>query len=199
MSKIGARTSYCAEVGENDVGKTVTVKGWAAKRRDLGGLIFVDLRDRTGILQVVFDASQIEEFALAESVRSEYVLAVTGTLRHRSAETVNPKLQTGAVEVLAHGLEILADSDTPPFAIDDADKVNELTRLKYRYLDLRTDGMTERTRLKSEIMFETRNFLHKRGFWEIETPYLGKSTPEGARDYLVPSRVKNGAFYALPQ
>ncbi len=199
MSKIGARTSYCAEVGENDIGKTVTVKGWAAKRRDLGGLIFVDLRDRTGILQVVFDASQIEEFALAESVRSEYVLAVTGTLRHRSAETVNPKLQTGAVEVLAHGLEILADSDTPPFAIDDADKVNELTRLKYRYLDLRTDGMTERTRLKSEIMFETRNFLHKRGFWEIETPYLGKSTPEGARDYLVPSRVKNGAFYALPQ
>lgn len=199
MPKIGKRTHYCTDVSVSDIGKTVTVKGWAAKRRDLGGLIFVDLRDRTGILQIVFDASQIKEFALAETVRSEFVLAVTGTLRARSDETVNPKLKTGAIEVLAHELEILADSETPPFAIDDADKVNELTRLKYRYLDLRTEGMTERTRLKSEMMYCVRDYFHKNGFWEIETPYLGKSTPEGARDYLVPSRIKNGAFYALPQ
>ncbi len=199
MPKIGDRTHYCTELAESDIGKTVTVKGWAAKRRDFGGLIFVDLRDRTGIMQVVFDASQTPDFALAESVRSEYVLAVTGTLRRRDDDMINPKLKTGTVEVLAHSAEILADADTPPFAIDEADKVNELTRLKYRYLDLRTDGMVERMRMRSEMMHVTREYMHKHGFWEVETPYLGKSTPEGARDYLVPSRIKNGAFYALPQ
>ena len=126
MPKIGDRTHYCTELAESDIGKTVTVKGWAAKRRDFGGLIFVDLRDRTGIMQVVFDASQTPDFALAESVRSEYVLAVTGTLRRRDDDMINPKLKTGTVEVLAHSAEILADADTPPFAIDEADKVNAI-------------------------------------------------------------------------
>lgn len=199
MKAIGDRTHYCTELTESDIGKEVTVKGWAAKRRDFGGLIFVDLRDRTGILQIVFDASETPDFALAEKVRSEYVLAVRGKLRSRSEDRINPKIKTGTIEVLALEAEILADADTPPFEIDDAEKVNEMTRLKYRYLDLRTDKMTEIMRLRSEMMHVTRNYLHKHGFWEIETPYLGKSTPEGARDYLVPSRIKNGAFYALPQ
>lgn len=199
MKGIGDRTHYCTELTESDIGKEVTVKGWAAKRRDFGGLIFVDLRDRTGILQIVFDASETPDFALAERVRSEYVLAVRGRLRSRSEDRINPKIKTGTIEVLALEAEILADADTPPFEIDDAEKVNEMTRLKYRYLDLRTDKMTEIMRLRSEMMHVTRDYLHKHGFWEIETPYLGKSTPEGARDYLVPSRIKNGAFYALPQ
>lgn len=199
MKGIGDRTHYCTELTESDIGKEVTVKGWAAKRRDFGGLIFVDLRDRTGILQIVFDASETPDFALAERVRSEYVLAVRGRLRSRSEDRINPKIKTGTIEVLALEAEILADADTPPFEIDDAEKVNEMTRLKYRYLDLRTDKMTEIMRLRSEMMHVTREYLHKHGFWEIETPYLGKSTPEGARDYLVPSRIKNGAFYALPQ
>lgn len=199
MQKIGNRTDYCTNISEKDIGKEVTVKGWAAKRRDFGGLIFVDLRDRTGLLQVVFDASQTDDFALAEKVRSEYVLAVTGILRRRDDDRINPKLKTGTIEVLAKKMEILSDADTPPFAIDEADGVNEMTRLKYRYLDLRTERMTEIMRLKSEMMYTAREYLHKHGFWEIETPYLGKSTPEGARDYLVPSRIKPGAFYALPQ
>ncbi len=199
MKAIGDRTHYCTELTESDIGKEVIVKGWAAKRRDFGGLIFVDLRDRTGILQIVFDASETPDFALAEKVRSEYVLAVRGRLRSRSEDRINPKIKTGTIEVLALEAQILSDSDTPPFEIDEAEKVNEMTRLKYRYLDLRTDKMTEIMRLRSEMMHVTRSYLHKHGFWEIETPYLGKSTPEGARDYLVPSRIKNGAFYALPQ
>lgn len=199
MKAIGDRTHYCTELTESDIGKEVIVKGWAAKRRDFGGLIFVDLRDRTGILQIVFDASETPDFALAEKVRGEYVLAVRGRLRSRSEDRINPKIKTGTIEVLALEAQILADADTPPFEIDEAEKVNEMTRLKYRYLDLRTDKMTEIMRLRSEMMHVTRSYLHKHGFWEIETPYLGKSTPEGARDYLVPSRIKNGAFYALPQ
>ncbi len=199
MKAIGDRTHYCTELTESDIGKEVIVKGWAAKRRDFGGLIFVDLRDRTGILQIVFDASETPDFALAEKVRGEYVLAVRGKLRSRSEDRINPKIKTGTIEVLALEAQILSDADTPPFEIDEAEKVNEMTRLKYRYLDLRTDKMTEIMRLRSEMMHVTRSYLHKHGFWEIETPYLGKSTPEGARDYLVPSRIKNGAFYALPQ
>lgn len=199
MAKIGNRTSYCTDLTEKDIGKEVIVKGWTAKRRDLGGVIFVDLRDRTGILQVVFEAAEVANFPLAEKIRSEYVLAVRGKLRARDEDMINPKIKTGAIEVLAYELEILSDADTPPFAIEDAESVNEMTRLKYRYLDLRTDRMTEIMRLRSEMLYVTRDYLHKNGFWEIETPYLGKSTPEGARDYLVPSRVHNGSFYALPQ
>ena len=199
MSKIGDRTSYCTELTEKDIGKEVIVKGWTAKRRDLGGVIFVDLRDRTGILQVVFEEAEVKDFHLAEKIRSEYVIAVRGKLRARDKDMINPKIKTGTIEVLAYELEILSDADTPPFAIDDAEGVNEMTRLKYRYLDLRTDRMTEIMRLRSEMLYVTRDYFHRHGFWEIETPYLGKSTPEGARDYLVPSRVHNGSFYALPQ
>ncbi len=200
MSKVNSdRTHYCTELTKADVGEVVTVKGWASRCRNLGSLIFIDLRDRTGILQIVLDQSESPDFELAEKVHNEYVLAVTGKLRLRGKDGINPKMKTGEIEVFAQKLEILADADTPPFMIDDPDNVSETTRLKYRYLDLRGEGMTERLRLRSEIMHVTRDYFHKNGFWEIETPYLGKSTPEGARDYLVPSRIKNGSFYALPQ
>lgn len=196
------RSNYCGETEEKQIGKTLTVMGWAAKRRDFGGLIFVDLRDRTGILQIVFDASAVpaEDFKKAESIRSEYVLAVKGVLRARSADTVNPKLATGTVELLAKELKILSDADTPPFAIDESSAaVNESVRLKYRYLDLRTAPLQEKLRMRSKICSAARAYLEARDFMEIETPFLGRSTPEGARDYLVPSRVHPGAFYALPQ
>ena len=194
------RSLYCGDATEKMIGKEFTVMGWAAKRRDFGGLIFVDLRDRTGILQVVFDASKTgDNFAKAEAIRNEYVLCIKGKLRKRSDETINPKLKTGTVELLASELAILSDADTPPFALDDTSAVNEATRLKYRYLDLRTPYLTDILRVKSEIMKVARDYMSDNGFWEIETPFLGKSTPEGARDYLVPSRVHSGEFYALPQ
>ena len=196
------RSNYCGETNEKQIGNELTVMGWAAKRRDFGGLIFVDLRDRTGLLQIVFDASEIsqEDFRKAEAIRSEYVLAVKGKLRARSADTVNPKLTTGTVELLAHELKILSDADTPPFAIDESSAaVNESVRLKYRYLDLRTAPLQEKLRMRSKICSAARAYLESKDFMEIETPYLGRSTPEGARDYLVPSRVHPGEFYALPQ
>ncbi len=195
------RSNYCGQITEKEVGKELTVMGWAAKRRDLGGLIFVDLRDRTGILQVVFDASvaSAESFAKAESIRSEYVLAITGTLRKRSEESINPKIETGTVELVATELKILSDAETPPFAIEDNSVVNEAVRLKYRYLDLRTSSFQNRFRLRSEASKIIRNYMYDNNFLEVETPFLGKSTPEGARDYLVPSRVHPGSFYALPQ
>lgn len=195
------RTIYCGEANEKLIGKQLTVMGWAAKRRDLGGLIFVDLRDVKGVLQIVFDASISgqETFKKAESIRSEYVIAITGELRQRSKETVNEKLFTGSVELVAKELKILSDADTPPFSLDDNQNVNEAVKLKYRYLDLRTPYLQEKMITKSKIMSVTRSYFEKNGFYEIETPFLGKSTPEGARDYLVPSRVHPGQFYALPQ
>ena len=196
------RSNYCGETKEEQIGQTLTVTGWAAKRRDFGGLIFVDLRDRTGLLQIVFDASEIsaEDFKKAESIRSEYVLAIRGRLRARSADTINPKLATGKVELLATGLKILSDADTPPFAIDESSAaVNESVRLKYRYLDLRTAPLQEKLRMRSRICSAARSYLENHDFMEIETPFLGRSTPEGARDYLVPSRIHPGEFYALPQ
>ncbi len=195
------RSCYCGEITEKEVGKELTVMGWAAKRRDLGGLIFVDLRDRTGIVQVAFDASiaSEESFKKAESIRSEYVLAITGLLRLRDADAVNPKIATGTVELVAKELKILSDADTPPFAIEDNSAANEAVRLKYRYLDLRNGSFQERFKLRSKVSEIARNYLYENNFLEIETPFLGKSTPEGARDYLVPSRVHPGSFYALPQ
>lgn len=194
------RTDYCALINEKLIGKTVTVMGWAAKRRDFGGLIFVDLRDRTGIMQVVFDASQTgADFAKAETIRSEYVLAISGKLRKRSDETINPKLKTGTLEIVAETVKILSDSDTPPFALDDNSLVNEATKLKYRYLDLRTPALQEKLIVRDKITRAARDYMADNDFLEIETPFLGKSTPEGARDYLVPSRVHPGEFYALPQ
>lgn len=195
------RSEYCGAVGEELIGKELTVMGWTSKRRDFGGLIFVDLRDREGILQIVFDASEMgEDFAKAESIRSEYVLAVRGKLRKRSEDTINPKLKTGALELLAKELRIVSDADTPPFAIDENSmNVNENTRLKYRYLDLRTPVLQNNVIMRSKITRVTHEYMDKHNFLEIETPFLGRSTPEGARDYLVPSRIHPGEFYALPQ
>ncbi len=193
------RTVYCGEVTEKEVGNTLTVMGWVAKRRNLGSLIFVDLRDRTGILQVVFDESctKAESFEKAERIRGEFVLAITGKLRYRSDE--NPKMKTGKVELVVDELKILSEADVPPFVIEDNSTANEALRLKYRYLDLRSPAYQERFRLRSEVSKIIRNYMYDQSFLEIETPFLGKSTPEGARDYLVPSRVHAGSFYALPQ
>lgn len=195
------RTAYCTDITEDMIGKEVTVTGWTDSWRNHGGLIFVDLRDRSGIIQVVFDMSSIgeEAFAKAESIRTEYVLAVRGEPRARDAERVNPRLKTGKIEILAKELRILSEAETPPFHIDEAASVNDATRLKYRYLELRTPRLQEILMRRSKICHAARNYLDKNGFIEIETPFLCRSTPEGARDYLVPSRVHKGEFYALPQ
>lgn len=195
------RTHYCGKLREDDSGKEVVLMGWADGRRDFGGLIFVDLRDVSGLVQVVFDYSLCgkEDFAKAESIRSEYVLAVSGKVRKRSPETVNEKIATGAVEVVCSGLKILSEAETPPFMISDAAEVNETTRLKYRYLDLRRPELQQKLLVRNNICKSAREYLSQNSFYEIETPFLGKSTPEGARDYLVPSRVNKGSFYALPQ
>ena len=192
------RTAFCGEITDK-LGQEVVVMGWAAKRRDLGGLIFADIRDKTGICQAVFDNASFADFAKAERIRSEYVLAVRGVVRARSEETVNPKLSTGTVEILVSELKILSEAETPPFAIEEDSDVNELIRLKYRYLDLRRPDLQRRLFLRHRITSAARHYLEENGFTEIETPFLGKSTPEGARDYLVPSRVHPGQFYALPQ
>ena len=195
------RTHYCAQPTQALIGEKVTLTGWVNKRRDLGALIFVDLRDRTGIMQAVFDAGKLPEadFGRAESIRSEFVLAVSGTLVKRDEETVNPLLPTGTIEVRVDEFEILSKAETPPFEIDDDVNVGENIRYKYRYLDLRRPVMQQRMMLRHRIVKLARDYYDEQGFIEIETPTLGKSTPEGARDYLVPSRVHKGKFYALPQ
>ncbi len=194
------RTHYCGVVDESLVGQTVTLMGWVATRRDLGGVVFVDLRDREGLCQVVArpEVSQAAH-TVADHVRSEYVLAVVGEVARRSADTVNPKLKTGAVEVLAREIRVLAEAKTPPFPIEDEINTSEEVRLKYRYLDLRRPKMHRNIKLRHQVTLEIRRYLDEQGFYEIETPFLTKSTPEGARDYLVPSRVHRGDFYALPQ
>ncbi len=195
-----ARTHYCGELRETHVGKTVTLMGWAATRRDLGGVVFVDLRDREGICQVVARSEvSTEAHAAADHVRSEYVLAVTGEVRARSEETVNSNLDTGKVEVVAREIRVLSEAKTPVFPIEDEVDTNEETRLKYRYLDLRRPRLQRNLKLRHQATLEVRRYLDEQGFYEIETPMLAKSTPEGARDYLVPSRVHHGSFYALPQ
>ena len=194
------RTHYCGALREAEVGSTVTLMGWAATRRDLGGVIFVDLRDREGICQVVARPEVSKDaHAEADRVRSEYVLAVVGKVAARSADTVNPKLPTGTVEVLAERILVLSEARTPPFPIEDETQTSEDIRLKYRYLDLRRPRMHRNIRLRHRMTMEIRRYLDEQGYYEIETPFLTKSTPEGARDYLVPSRVHHGHFYALPQ
>ena len=195
------RTHYCTGLGEVDVGGEVILMGWTNARRDLGALIFVGLRDRTGIMQVTFSSSDLpaDVFEKAQSIRSEYVLAVRGTLAHRAPDMINPRMQTGAYEVLVQDFKILGKSETPPIEIGDDTRTNELLRLKYRYLDLRRPAMQRNLMLRHRIASIARNYFSEQGFLEIETPMLTKSTPEGARDYLVPSRVHPGAFYALPQ
>ena len=194
------RTHRCTEVSSANIGETVTVMGWVQKRRNLGSLIFVDLRDRSGLLQIVFDEPQIGAagFEKAGSLRSEYVIAVVGTVQKRTA-AVNENLKTGDIEIIATDLRILSESETPPFHIEENSKTNEETRLKYRYLDLRRPDIQRNLMLRSRVLMLMRDFMSKEGFLEIETPILCKSTPEGARDYLVPSRIHPGHFYALPQ
>lgn len=194
------RTHYCGEVTDQAIGQTVRLKGWVQKRRDLGGLIFIDLRDRTGIVQIVFspDVSK-EALQVAETIRSEYVLDVEGKVVQREEGQVNPNLPTGTVEVHATHVTILSEAKTPPFPISDKTDVSEDVRLKYRYLDLRRPVMFQTFQLRHQVTKAIRDFLDEEGFLEVETPILTKSTPEGARDYLVPSRVHPGEFYALPQ
>ncbi|WP_129727675.1 MULTISPECIES: aspartate--tRNA ligase [Bacillaceae] len=194
------RTHHCGEVTLQDVGKQVQLKGWVQKRRDFGDLIFIDLRDRTGIVQIVFTPeSSKEALQLADAVRNEYVLDVKGLVVERDPETINPNIATGKIEVKVTELNVLNSAKTPPFAISDQVDVAEDVRLKYRYLDLRRPVMFETLKMRHRVTTTMRNFLDKEGFLDVETPILTKSTPEGARDYLVPSRVHPGEFYALPQ
>ena len=194
------RNHYCGTLAKADNEKEVVLCGWVAKRRDHGGLIFIDLRDRSGIVQVVADPDHAgEDFAKAEAIRSEYVIKVHGVVRLRSEETINPNLATGEVEVVAKELEVLNSAKTPPFYIQDGIDVDENLRLKYRYLDLRRPEMQRNLMLRHKVTKLMRDYMDNHDFFEIETPMLTKSTPEGARDYLVPSRVNPGKFYALPQ
>lgn len=184
---------------ETDVDKAILLKGWVQKRRDLGGLIFIDLRDKSGVVQVVFNPDHQEALSIAETVRSEYVIQVTGQVVRRDESTINPLMPTGTIEVIATEVQVLNKSKTPPFLIQDETDVSEDLRLKYRYIDLRRGALQETFKKRHQITQVVRNYLNDEGFLEMETPILTKSTPEGARDYLVPSRVHPGEFYALPQ
>ena len=200
LSTFKKRTVTCGELRKNHVGKTITLTGWVDKRRDLGGLIFIDLRDRYGKTQIVFSPERHEgAHEIAKSLRSEYVLSATGVVRTRPEETVNPEVTTGEIEVDVHELTILNKSETPPFPMDEYGDVNEDLRLKYRYLDLRRPSAQNNLIMRHRAYQVTRKYFDQNGFLEIETPILMKSTPEGARDFLVPSRLHHGKFYALPQ
>jgi aspartyl-tRNA synthetase len=194
------RTYYCGDVTEKNIGETVTLKGWVQKRRDLGGLIFIDLRDRAGIVQIVFNPDVSEQaLKIAEKARNEFVLDIKGTVVAREEGTINPNLKTGKIEIKVEEATIINESKTPPFMIENKTDVAEDIRLKYRYLDLRRPVMFETFKMRSDVAKSFRSFLDSEGFLDVETPMLTKSTPEGARDYLVPSRVHPGEFYALPQ
>lgn len=200
MGNMFGRTYYCGEITEQAIGEKVTLKGWVQRRRDLGGLIFIDLRDRTGVVQIVFNPEDSKEaLEIAESVRSEYVLDVEGTVVAREESTVNNNISTGKIEIKVSDVTIINEAKTPPFMIEDRTDVSEDLRLKYRYLDLRRPAMFETFKMRHNVTKSIRDYLDGEGFLDIETPILTKSTPEGARDYLVPSRVHPGEFYALPQ
>ncbi|EOF55503.1 aspartyl-tRNA synthetase [Enterococcus hirae EnGen0127] len=194
------RTTYCGLISAKELDQTVTLKGWVQKRRDLGGVIFIDLRDREGIVQIVFNPEVNKEaWKIADKCRSEYVIEITGVVRKREELAINPKMVTGEYEVFANEIVILNKAKTPPFLIEDDQTVGDEIRMKYRYLDLRRPKMTKNIKMRNETTKAIRHYLDDNDFMDIETPYLGKSTPEGARDYLVPSRVYPGHFYALPQ
>ncbi|PCH58372.1 MAG: aspartate--tRNA ligase, partial [SAR86 cluster bacterium] len=193
------RSQYCGNLNETYVDQEVTLCGWVHKRRDHGGVIFLDVRDREGIAQVVFDPDTVESFAIAEGVRSEFVVQITGKVRLRPDGTINKDMRTGKIEVLGKVLTVLNAAKTPPIQLDEHTEVSEEIRLRYRYIDLRRPEMAERLRFRSKVVNTIRNFLDEGGFLDIETPLLTKATPEGARDYLVPSRTHHGRFFALPQ
>ncbi|ORU89824.1 MAG: aspartate--tRNA ligase [Cycloclasticus sp. symbiont of Poecilosclerida sp. M] len=193
------RSHYCGEINEAHLDQEIELCGWVHRRRDHGGVIFIDLRDREGIVQVVYDPDRAEPFSLAESIRSEFVIKLRGRVRVRPDGTVNPKMKTGKIEVLGLDLEILNSSEPPPIQVDGDIEVNEEMRLRYRYIDLRRPEMLEKIRLRRDVTLNLRRFLEDEGFYEIETPFLTKATPEGARDYLVPSRTHENSFFALPQ
>ncbi|MDX1320586.1 MAG: aspartate--tRNA ligase [Oceanospirillum sp.] len=193
------RSHYCGELNESHIGETVTLCGWVHRRRDHGGVIFLDLRDRDGLTQVVVDPDTVEAFAAADKSRSEYVLKIEGLVRARPEGTTNANMPTGMIEVLGKDVEVLNASETPPFPLDEHVKVGEDVRLKYRYVDLRRPEMLEKLRFRSKMTHTIRNYLDEKGFLDIETPILTRATPEGARDYLVPSRTHAGSFFALPQ
>lgn len=196
---LNMRSHYCGDLNERHLDQEVTLCGWVHRRRDHGGVIFLDLRDRNGIAQVVVDPDTEAAFATADRARNEYVLRIQGLVRRRPEGTVNDNMPTGAIEVLAKDVEVLNTSETPPFQLDEYGRVGEEVRLKYRYVDLRRPEMADRLRLRSRITHQLRNYLEEQGFLDIETPILTRATPEGARDYLVPSRVHDGHFFALPQ
>ncbi len=195
------RTHYCGKLREKNIGEEVALSGWVQRRRDLGGVIFIDLRDKTGIIQVVLDQKHLPDdlFKEAELLRSEFVIKVKGRVEKRDEETVNPMIDTGTIDVRAVELKILSKAHTPPFMIEEKSNVREELRLKYRFLDLRRPDLFRNLKLRQEVVCAARDFLMNRDFMEVETPILTKSTPEGARDFLVPSRMKKGTFYALPQ
>ena len=195
------RTHYCGALRESEIGREVTVCGWVLTKRDMGGVVFIDLRDREGVLQTVFDASALtpDEFRVADGLKNQSVIEVTGLIRKRGEETYNPKLATGTIELAANKIKLLSSAETLPFALDDSVDVREDLRLKYRFLDLRRPEMYRNLKFRHELVRVTRSYLDNDGFVEVETPMMMKSTPEGARDYLVPSRVHPGKFYALPQ
>ncbi len=193
------RTHKCGELNKENLGQTVHLCGWVHRRRDHGGVIFIDLRDRAGLVQVVFNPESADTFAIAESVRSEYVLRVEGVVRDRLEGTVNPNMATGEIEILVSHIEVLNESETPPFPIESEIEVNEEMRLRYRYIDLRKTSMLEKMKIRRDVTRNLRNFLDAQEFFEMETPILTKATPEGARDYIVPSRTHKHAFFALPQ
>jgi aspartyl-tRNA synthetase len=193
------RSHYCGDINETQLGEEVEICGWVHRRRDHGGVIFIDLRDREGIVQVVYDPDRVDSFAIAESVRGEYVLKLRGRVRARPEGTVNPKMKTGQIELLGLDLEVLNESKTPPIQVDGDVEVSEDIRLRYRYIDLRRPEMLEKIRLRRDVTLNLRRFLEDENFYEIETPLLTKATPEGARDYLVPSRTHENSFFALPQ
>ena len=193
------RTHYCGQLNETLADQEVTLCGWVHRRRDHGGVIFLDIRDREGLAQVVFDPDREEMFALADRVRSEYVVKIRGKVRPRPAGAVNPNMASGAIEVLGYELEVLNQADTPPFPLDEYSDVGEETRLRFRYIDLRRPEMAAKLKLRSRITSSIRRYLDDNGFLDVETPILTRATPEGARDYLVPSRTHHGSFFALPQ
>ena len=193
------RSHYCGDLRSSESGEEVEIYGWVHRRRDHGGVIFLDVRDRTGVLQVVFDPDEEESFALADSVRNEYVLMAKGKVRPRPEGTVNSEMPTGEVEVLGKELKILNAAKTPPFQLDEYSEAGEDIRLRYRYMDLRRPEMQQRMQARARITSAVRSYLEEHGFWDIETPTLSRATPEGARDYLVPSRTHPGEFFALPQ